>query len=181
MRWLVLLALSVGCAHTERLPPAGQFFLSGFIEPDMAEYVDEWLTAAAPNPVMVINSPGGYVHSATAIMAAVSARGDVTCVVSGRAASGAFGVMQACKTRMMTWDSRLITHEPRRAFVEPITRHDLLEALAPMNAIAVAWNTVCRSRLKISQSEYDEKVRDRDWIMFSDEALRVGAVDRVLQ
>ncbi len=155
------------------------FYLSGPLNTEQAVYVTDWLQSVGPHPVILINSLGGDLEASVKIASAISAKGDVTCVVRGRAASGAFAVLQACVYRVMTMSSTLGTHEPSRMLSGLFNRQDLLKGLTELIGMAEAWNAICRRKLKLLPDEYTARVYGRDWNMTAAEALEVGAVDRV--
>lgn len=114
------------------------------------------------------------------IAAAIASHGDVRCVVRNFAASGAFGVLQACKERVMARGARLMTHQPRVFVSVPL---DLPLANYVAGEVAKntdTWNRLCAARLRVTPAEYAARVAGKDWAMTADEALSVGAVDSVL-
>lgn len=172
----VALAVAIAAAPSGKLPDS--FILWGTITEHSATYVLGWLQTAK-KPVLYIDSTGGHLYASMAIAQAIRARGDVKCVVRGLAASGAFAVLQACQERYMTNASKLSTHEPRIG-TEPVERVGLTLILGRLEAMAEMWNMTCRQRLKLTAAEYRAKVYGRDWTMEAAEALKVGAVDRVI-
>lgn len=115
-----------------------------------------------------------------ALIDAVKQHGKVTCQVIGLAASGAFGVLQACKVRVMGALARLVTHEPAIIYPMPMDQHDLADLYSKVLKNTQTWNDVCSHRLKISRYEYDQKVKGGSWVMEASEALKVGAVDQIM-
>lgn len=193
MKYLVVfMAMLASCAHATnpvKSPPATvltpnlvppRFYLIGEITDDVVPFALEFL-AAHPDPEIVLSTPGGYRSAATAIADAIIKHGNVTCVVHDRAASGGFAILQACRVRVMNKNSVLGTHEVRiivPTAVERVFAGILLETLTKASK---EWNTRCRARLKLTEEEYEARVKGKDWSMDASEALAVGAVDRVLQ
>ncbi len=95
------------------------------------------------------------------------------------ASSGAFGVLQACGTREMVGGSHLMTHEPRATLPGMVNRVELDFYRMLLMAMTEEWNALCNWRLRITPAQYSDKVKGKDWVMGSAEALSVGAVDTV--
>lgn len=155
-----------------------EFFLWGPVNTVSAGYVIKWVKEAS-KPVLFIDSPGGELGAALQVADAIRARGGVRCVVRGAAASGAFAILQACAVRVMVRGSKIATHEPRIG-VDPLDRVAMTVVLRHLEATAEAWNAICRQRLKMTAEEYRAKVFGKDWVMEWAEALKVGAVDQVV-
>lgn len=155
------------------------FVLWGDIRTESAIYVLEYLRDTA-NPIIYIDSPGGHIDASLIIAGAIQAKGNVRCIVRGRAASGAFAVLQACARREMRAGSFLVTHEPRVLIGEPIDRVAARSVLKQLEERSEQWNGICRRRLNVTAAEYRSRVEGKDWRMDPAEALRVGAIDTVI-
>lgn len=154
------------------------YMLVGDIGEDEVVFFAVWL-AKAQNPRILIHSGGGQMDASLAIMTMVRQHGHVRCEVRGFAASGAFGVLQACEHRAMAATSRLMTHEPRR-MAGIVDRYDAADILRQFDYRTPLWNGLMRAKLKVTKEQYEENVKRKDWNMDAKEALRVGAVDEVL-
>jgi ATP-dependent protease ClpP protease subunit len=155
------------------------YMLVGDIGEDEVVFFAVWL-AKANNPRILIHSGGGIMDAGLAIMTMVKQHGRVRCEVRGFAGSGAFGVLQTCAHRAMASSSRLMTHEPRR-FAGAVDRYGAADILRQFDYSTPLWNGLMRARLKVTREEYESKVRRQDWTMDAKEALRVGAVDEILE
>lgn len=175
------LLLAAGAARADA--PACKpdtFYLVGSITPDIVPYFESWLRTAK-NPRVVIDSPGGALVSSVDIIDVITRHGGVSCHVTRIAASGAFAILQACQTRTMASGARLGTHEPRASFPGYLERVAAATLLAALEAATTEWNRLCRTRLKLTSAEYDARVRGKDWVLDANEALAVGAVDRIAE
>lgn len=184
---LCLVALFLGSANADvkSAPgpvcagsPVGALLIAGPVTSYSVLPILEYLTKNK-SPVLVINSPGGEMDASIMIADAIKAKGGVRCFVSGLAASGAFAILQACSFRAMSKDSLLGSHEPSMAVNTPFDRFESRAITERLEASTKAWNDRCRARLKVSQAEYEARVKQSKWNMDASEALRVGAVDIV--
>jgi ATP-dependent protease ClpP protease subunit len=153
--------------------------LAGPIVEEMVPYVAEYL-AATTYPVIYIDSPGGSMNASLEIAAGIQAHGNVKCIVRGLAGSGAFGVLQACRQRVVAKSSRLMTHQPRVGVNVPLDLNLANFVASEVLKSTLRWNSVCASRLKMTPVEYAARVNGKDWLMTADEAVAVGAADSVL-
>lgn len=182
----LVLACSPSCGTVEPkrevtvLAVPGAFPILGELSEQLAQQVIPWL-GHVKDPVLVLDSPGGSVQPALEIAWAVRLHGNVRCIVVGMAASGAFGILQQCKVRLMTSDAKLGTHEVKVVWNGPIDRYEARGASRALERAAEAWNTLSCWRLKITLEEYVERVRGRDWTLDAQEAIAVGAADGILQ
>lgn len=158
--------------------PVDRFHLVGVIDPAVVPYFMDWISNAS-KPEIVIDSPGGSQEASEAIADAIAKRGGVICRVGKLAASGAFGILQSCATRALSRTSRLITHEPYLGYSGALTIDLAKQAMAELYMDAALWGGRCRARMKISQTDYDERVRGHDWQMDPQEAILVGAADLI--
>lgn len=152
--------------------------IAGPIVDEMVPLVAEYLAAVA-EPTIVIDSPGGAMDASIEIAAGIEAHGHVKCIVRRRASSGAFGILQACQTRVLSSQAKLMTHRPRSMVVIPMDvdlAHFIAEDIAKAT---LRWNAICSRRLRITPMAYAAKVTGRDWVMDAAEALSVGAADIV--
>jgi ATP-dependent protease ClpP protease subunit len=159
--------------------PFDDYTLSGPISQGEEIFFQAWLKTAK-NPRVLIHSPGGSMGTSLAMMDAITAHGSVRCEVRGVAASGAFGVLQACKWRAVVSSGRLMTHEPSVIVPMPIDREFARMLCPDIESKSDQWNRRMGARLKVSPEEYDRRVLGQDWNLTAKEALAVGAVDEIL-
>lgn len=179
---LALLFILSGCgtAHAfPMVPPKAKFYLVGQIDDEVVPYVAEYLSENADAEI-VLSTPGGSRPASDRISEFITKHGNVRCVVRDQAMSGGFGILQACRLRVMHRSAVLGTHEPRMAIGSLIERETAALILIALTQSSHEWNARCRARLKISAAEYESRVRGKDWILTSQEAILVGAVDQVI-
>jgi ATP-dependent protease ClpP protease subunit len=169
-------------------PVVARIHLTGPISDQMAAAFEQALAGATEHAavavLIVIDSPGGEVDAGRRISRDIeNSPVPVTCVVDGEADSMAFYVLQSCSVRAMTARSVLMTHEVVQLIVGPVlfTAEELENLVAATRAESEALFHHCSSRLRVSPAEYKRRTRrGRRWWMTAAEALRVGAVDEVL-
>lgn len=132
-----------------------------------------------------VNSFGGSVFAGLDLIQAVTdarARGlRVRCVVDTKAMSMGFVFLQtACDERMMTKRSTLLAHNGVLNGLPIGSARELDEAREMLHALDDAMSAVCAARLHLSLPEYRAKLRRHAWVMAYEEALAVGAVDRIV-
>lgn len=159
--------------------PNTELRLSGPVAEESASALILALKSAKGLPVRLsIDSPGGSVVAGLELIKAIEAHGQVDCVVDGTAASMAFFVLQACRSRLMTPDSLLMTHPPSIQTSEALTAAKLREYLSMLSALQAALEWHGCHRLVIPPEDC-QKRSSATWWMAADEALDVGAVDEV--
>lgn len=161
-------------------------FLSGVIDDDTANVVvAELLFLQSSDPKkdisLYINSPGGSVTSALAILDTINhIKNDVSTVCVGLAASAGALLLSAGKKgkRYSLPNSEIMIHQPLggaqgQATDIEITAKQIIKMKAKLNEI-LAKNT----GQKISQIEKDA---ERDFYMSAEEAKKYGLIDKVLK
>lgn len=155
-------------------PPMLLFFLTE---------IEEAVKNKADAIIVVINSPGGDWQASEAInLLFQTADIPIHCVVDGTAASGAFWILEGCKQRAMTIESKLMTHEAAIS-AKPgarFTRKDLLTIAKHIEDLNLIMVKSIVQRLSITEKQYLERIGQGDWVMNPAEALEVGAVDVVV-
>ena len=74
-----------------------------------------------------------------------------------------------------------MTHEPFSVGGEGGTLDDHKDMEVSLSAIVRSWGEGCRGKLKVSQAEYRKRTSHKQkWWMDWSEALRYGAVDKVV-
>ena len=165
--------------------PNGKIAIIEFTSGIDEESANEFLANMASVPsdaleiVVLLDSPGGYVHSTRSMIRAVeSARVPVVCLVDGIAASGAMLFLQSCDIRVMTHRSSLMIHNA--SYQRPEGRSDQESLEEELHSIRttndqIAWQ-YCH-RLQMTYDRCRESYRDHDWWMTENEALGIQAAD----
>ncbi len=167
--------------------PNGMIEIGDFSVEDLAPVqakFDELVSGGAKVVVFRINSYGGSVRAGLDFIQAVDEarkRGVRTeCVVDYKAMSMGFVFLQAaCDVRIMTTRSILLAHSASSDF-DRGTAVEIANELAYLQALDRAMSELSAARLFISVEEYRAKTTGRDWTMTWEEALDVGAIDRVV-
>ena len=128
--------------------------------------------------VIEMNTPGGSVDAGRLIARAIeTAHTPIYCIVDGDAASMGIYILQSCPQRLMTKRSMLMAHDPSlRAQGQ---EQDMLDAANMLKATGDALAEHVCSRMKMSFKECRAKFNGKEWWFGYDEALLVGAIDRV--
>lgn len=152
-----------------------------------------WAMRLVQNPtrgdvVYEIDSPGGSLDAALKIATVLRVLGRagfrVICVIDGRGISAAYLILQSpgCQVRVMTTSSYLMAHEPRAVMPEgtkltPEQEEGLRQHIRVIRNGMAAFGS---NRLKISRKDYERRTSGREWWLTPEEALRYGAVDRLV-
>lgn len=150
-----------------------QYFLNAF----------EQVVSTKPEVIILeINSPGGGTEAGFKMMKVIEDSPiPVVCVVDEHAYSMAFRILQSCTLRFMTRRAQIMTHDTYFESVSgPATRTSLRLLLKQLDNDHLAETEHYCRRLKVSLKECREK-SEREWWMTQQEALKVGAVDGVVQ
>ncbi len=141
------------------------------------------VAAFKPDAVlMTINTPGGDVNSGWRIVHLIrNSPVPVHCLVDGQAASMGFVMLQACTTRGMTGESRLLAHQPYVRFPAETTLHinDIKSLLNAMVTMSEQLDVMCSARMGMTVEEYQAKTNSVDWWLSSISAMKNRAVDYV--
>lgn len=155
--------------------------LRGEIHESMAAEMSVALqsTVGADYVVVDIDSPGGMLGASEDIMLdLIEAPQKVVCLAH-TAASGAFGIFQACKLRLMVPDGVLMLHQARP--IEPAKdAAALARQQADLAEINERWTKVACFRMDITLDQCRVAVAgNREVWLTPAEAVAVGAADAV--
>jgi ATP-dependent protease ClpP protease subunit len=141
----------------------------------------EQVKSLATKLEITIDTPGGD-FDATQKFAKWLERSGLTveCTVDGMAASGGSYLLQSCTTRAMTKRSALMFHAPWYQNVRVGDRKNLTDLLRQIDVGENQYAEQCVARMKISAKEFKRRIYMKDWWLTPEEALEVGAVDRVV-
>lgn len=131
-----------------------------------------------------INSPGGEVGVGVGFISDVwdlkqKYKFRLRCVTTTHAASMGFAIFQnVCDDRYMTPSAFLMIHNSisqYRGNYKSIVK-ELESSLVYDELLA----RICSAKLKMSLEEYQAKIEDGDWLMAAGEALKIGAIDAIV-
>ncbi len=183
----VLLAVP-GCAHAAPAPARAPAIFKVNFNVDVDDESADWMEgvfsmveAVKPTAVLIrIDSHGGSVDSGFRIIKAIRAsRAPVHCVVDGEADSMAFIILQACTTRGMTAESRLMAHQPYFHINSYLHYQDLITLLNDIMTTIEQVEILCATRMGMTLAAFREKTNGIDWWMSSIAARQYNAVDYV--
>lgn len=185
---LLALFLVLGCSYPLRAgarstEPASLSL--GEITGTSVKPLEAVLEAAPPQVFIVIDSPGGSVQAGLELvdyMRYAQRRGtQITCLVDGWAASMAGYVLAACDVRLMTKQSALMYHTVSVPFAPGGNQWDFERLVQRMRDLNRMLAIFIVGRLEgVSIAQFEARVKDWDWWVGHEEALRIGAVDGVL-
>ena len=131
--------------------------------------------------ILEINSGGGSVNAGFALSKAIeNSSVPVHCFVDGEGMSMAYYILQSCSTRSMTKRSVLMIHGPSINGGGDGNSNDWMTIAELLRAMQNAMIEHCAARMKISPAVLKEKIEVRSWWINWDEALKVGAVDYIV-
>lgn len=143
--------------------------------------------AAADDILIVIDSPGGHSGASTQVFRLLRDSSiPVTCVVPRMAASGAFLILQGCKTRLALPEAKLMVHGAAVVLALPpgatlvLTRPELRALLAELDVETAATLAPVARRIGMALDALLARVEHGDWEMGSGEALRHNIIDDVV-
>ena len=133
--------------------------------------------------ILDINSNGGDVDAGLDFIRAlddVRARDvHVTCVVHRAQSMAGFILEGVCDTRLILDYGRIMFHHAHAGGVE--RNADQMENLAvELRVLDSALAARVLKRLRITKKEYYQRIYLHDWFMDAQEALAVGAVDKII-
>lgn len=145
--------------------------------------IDYLVTAGAKTITLRITSRGGVVEDGVDFVQYMDEikkqHVKFRCIVDGRAMSMAIYVLQGCDERLATKRSVFLAHEPWTHAVG--NAHDLEKTTRSLAAHAEIMAQFIGRRLTIGVDGYRKKVAEGDWIFNYDEALRIQAIDGVIE
>lgn len=172
--------------HTDPCLINGCVYQLSDIDEDTAKDFDAFVKSAKANNVnlinVTINSPGGEVDSGWSIIKILD-KSNITfaCTVDHQAYSMAFAILQSCQERYATVTSTLMSHQIKVSIKGRMSEQDFQDAADMVKANNQALANQCSKRLKITQQEYLSKVNNREWWLSANQALEVGAIDRIVK
>lgn len=136
------------------------------------------------NSILVdIDTPGGNVAEGKKLAIALETyHAPVTCVVTGKAMSMGFYLLQSCDLRLATKDAQLMAHEPYTlltGFGLPVNRKWLLSQMADHDKGVDEFVPHMARKMKKSEKEIRAKILTEDWNMTSEQGVAEGALDGV--
>lgn len=132
--------------------------------------------------ILELNTPGGEVYSGFLLTKAIEEAGvPVHCLVDGKAMSMGYYLLQSCTTRNMTKRSVLMIHGPSMSGSIDGNTNELQELTDNLSSLNKAMIEHCVARMKISRKELADRISTRAWFLNWEEALKVGAVDKIVK
>ena len=127
--------------------------------------------------LLELNTPGGSVTAGFDMAKAIEdSAAPVVCVVDNSAFSEGFYILQACKTRIMTYRSIIMLHYMTISEVSGSV-HDLNQTLDMLQKMQLQWLAHSVRRMNITPEEALAKLDHYAWWMLPFEAVETGAVD----
>lgn len=166
-------------------PNAPVVMLKGTIDTEHAGLFIEQLKRAMksePSVVtIVINSFGGSVEVGQLLAQLIeTAPFKTVCIADQNADSMAFYILQSCSTRLMTKRAVLMAHQIS-ADLDSAKAVTIRNQVESMDALDSANEEHEAARLKISLQEFRSHIANgHDWFMNWELALKVGAVDGIV-
>lgn len=204
--WLLALLLSfvVGCSCAKHIeaattpdaepqtkvtvtyhdPSDHTVYLNGTVDDEMffGFVTDTTLALNAKDEYVVyqINSPGGDLDVAFKMAQMIEALPVPSiCLVDGDADSAMFFILQSCNVRMATTRSNLMLHGVKLAGLtigeRDLPRIALLLKMANSQIIGQCY------KMHMTPEQIKAKIDQGDWWMTPQEALEVGAIDKVIE
>ena len=136
--------------------------------------------AGQPEIWLRLNSGGGSVSAGLDLMTEIeSLKARTTCVADWRSMSMAFSILESCQTRLAVPQALMMMHAPSTEVSgnENKVRQDL-EVLQALRSIMVSK---LAKRIKLSREEIEHHMDTHAYYITADEALRIGAIDKVVE
>jgi len=127
-----------------------------------------------------INSNGGSVMAGQDLIVAIeSMRAHTTCVADWHAFSMGFSLLEACQDRVAVPQAMMMVHLP--SIHAEGNENDIGKQVELLKSIRKIMTTQLLARLKITRAQLDAHFEHGSWWMDSAEALKIGAIDRIVQ
>lgn len=131
--------------------------------------------------ILEIDSGGGSVTAGFGLSKAIENAGvPVHCFVDGEGMSMAYYILQSCTTRSMTKRSILMIHAPAIHGGGGGNSNTWMTIAEQSRSMQIALIEHCVAKMKISNADLAAKIEVRPWWINWDEALKVGAVDHII-
>jgi ATP-dependent protease ClpP protease subunit len=152
----------------------------GVIQGSDAEKLILGIRASSPEFVLILDSPGGDMDSAQAVITEMRKVGRRSvCVAKNRIASAAFWIYQNCDIRIALKNSVLMAHHGSLSISGVFSVHDLKSVTSRLEIMNKLMLSEIASRLNLRLDTLIERTKS-DWWMDAEEAVRVGAVDLIV-
>ncbi len=145
----------------------------------------EAAAAAKADTVMIeIHTGGGSLDAAHEISRSIeNAPLTVACIVDGHAYSAGMYILQSCDVRVMTKRSSLMIHQAALMVRQGarLTQQSMDQLKVHITIATRGYVEWCAHRMKVSVADVLKRIDNGgEWYMSWDEALKVGAVDKVV-
>lgn len=139
--------------------------------------------------LIIIDSGGGYSNEGIKLVHAIEhSPKRVTCIAQ-QAQSEGFAIFESCDNRILVRNAVLMVHEPLRIWtredIDPnwglrITRSWLEDQMELHDRDTNEWLPAATKKMTMPYADIAAKVRNSDWVLSEDEALKWHAVDAVV-
>ncbi len=190
---LVMSCLTIfNCAHAlvpVKEYPAKAVYVGDFDDEGILQAASEFMKhveAKDKTVVFNINSHGGSIFGGLNLIKVIedfkkSEGIHTVCIVDSYAYSMGFVFLQssACDERLITTRSTLLAHEG--SMEASGTAEEIHNQEVFLRQVSLALSTMCADRMKMPLASFLARVNSKDWIFGAEEALKVGAVDAIVQ
>lgn len=146
----------------------------------LIEKMKELDAAGQPEIWLKLNSGGGSVSSGLDLITEIeSLHAKTTCVADWRTMSMAFSILESCQTRLAVPQALMMLHAPSTQVSGNETKvQQDLEVLRALRTIMVSKMV---KRMKLTREEIEHHMDTHAYFITVDEALRIGAIDKVVE
>lgn len=145
------------------------------------EQLKAWDAGGAPEVWIRLDTNGGSVDEGFRLIKQIEGmKSKTVCLADIKAYSMGFAVLQACDVRAMTKRSALMVHEVIFMKLGASNAGQLREYAKQLDMYSKQMRDHNLRRLKITAKEYLAKTTDKEWYFTWEEALKIGAVDKVV-
>ncbi|CAB4127067.1 ClpP Protease subunit of ATP-dependent Clp proteases [uncultured Caudovirales phage] len=132
--------------------------------------------------VLDLTTPGGETEAGHDLAVAIEASPvPVVCVADHQVASMGFYILQSCAVRVMTTRTLLMAHKPSVTLNFSGDVDDIANLLERVSAVTETIAQQYCHRLNIKYTDCRNNFDHKEWWLTAGEALKVGAVDLVIE
>ncbi len=135
----------------------------------------------ASEVIVVFDTEGGSVEEMDRIAGMMQRSPlEINCIVSGRAMSAGFYLLQQCHHRVIVKGSQLMVHRTWNPNIMPDAQSQAISD-AFVDITSNRMSAVEASRMKIKEVDLEARIAQGPWYMDWEEALDYGAVDEAVE
>ncbi len=152
---------------------------SSTVDPIIAK-LKELDASGVPEIWLKLNTPGGSVNDGENLISAIEGlHAKTTCVVAWTSMSMGMPILESCTKRLAVPNALFMIHLP--AIKSGGNEHELQESIEILQSLRKIMVNQLLKKMKITKAALNHHLDTHNWYFEVDEALKVGAIDGIIE